>query len=110
MKTKNLKVAYSSRYPKQGFCPVPKIQMEGKWLEELGFSVGSLLMVEYGEGSLHIRALTEEELAARKRQEMKAEYERKSTELKRLVADLSMVAEPEAPYASNFKGKSVKKN
>lgn len=110
MKTKNLKVAYSSRYPKQGFCPVPKIQMEGKWLEELGFSVGSLLIVEYGEGSLHIRPMTEEELTARKCQEMKAEYERKSTELKRLVADLAMVAEPEAHYASAFKEKPTKRS
>ena len=37
MKTKNIKVQYSSRY-QSGFAP--KIQMEGRWLEKHGFPIG----------------------------------------------------------------------
>lgn len=33
---------------------LPKIKMEGKWLEELGFHIGDKLRVEYGEGAIHI--------------------------------------------------------
>ena len=54
MKQKNIKVAYTSRIVSGSYTQVPKIQMEGKWLEELGFSIGSTMVVEYGEGSLHI--------------------------------------------------------
>ena len=61
MKTKNIKVQYSSRY-QSGFAP--KIQMEGRWLEKLGFPIGTHLVVEYEEGSIRIRPFTEEETAA----------------------------------------------
>ena len=61
MKTKNLKVAYTSRYTQKNPCTVPQIKMEGKWLEELGFSAGSTIVVEYEEGSIRIRPMTEEE-------------------------------------------------
>lgn len=101
MKTKNLKVAYSSRYTQKGYSSVPKIQMEGKWLEDLGISIGSLLMVEYGDGSIHIRPLTEEESAARKQQELQTVLKHKAAELKQLERDLAMVAEPKSPYASS---------
>ena len=67
MKQKNIKVAYTSRIVSGSYTQVPKIQMEGKWLEELGFSIGSTMVVEYGEGSLHIRPMTAEELADRRR-------------------------------------------
>ena len=40
MKQKNIKVAYTSRSTGNSYTQVPKIQMEGKWLEELGFSIG----------------------------------------------------------------------
>ena len=63
MKQKNIKVAYTSRIVSGSYTQVPKIQMEGKWLVELGFSIGSTMVVEYGEGSLHIRPMTAEELA-----------------------------------------------
>ena len=58
MKQKNIKVAYTSRIVSGSYTQVPKIQMEGKWLEELGFSIGSTMVVEYGEGSLHIHRHT----------------------------------------------------
>ncbi|MCC8102451.1 MAG: type I toxin-antitoxin system SymE family toxin [Clostridiales bacterium] len=56
MKTKNIKVQYSNKYQANGGL-LPKIQMEGKWLEALGFSVGTHLVVEYEEGSIRIRTL-----------------------------------------------------
>lgn len=60
-KTKNIKVQYSSRmssgnsyYGGSRYTNYPKIQMEGKWLQELGFNVGDQLKVEYEEGSIRI--------------------------------------------------------
>ncbi|MBQ9303887.1 SymE family type I addiction module toxin [Butyrivibrio sp.] len=38
--TKTIKVQYSTRYTDRRHIEVPKIQMEGKWLEAIGFSVG----------------------------------------------------------------------
>ena len=82
MKTKNIKVLYSSRYSQSrgilhtgsGPCStVPKIQMEGRWLEALGFTIGAPLLVEYEEGSIRIRTLTAEELEAKEQQEAQAE-------------------------------------
>ena len=35
MKTKNIKVVYTSRYSKGNYSPIPKVQMERHWLEEL---------------------------------------------------------------------------
>lgn len=106
MKTKNIKVVYTSRYSKGDFSPVPKVQMEGHWLEELGFSIGTPLIVEYGEGAIHIRPLTADELEAKKRRELQAELDRKVIELNKLklivesdVARLSRVAEPETDYS-----------
>lgn len=60
MKTKQIKVQYSSRinygnfYRPTSYTNYPKIQMEGKWLEALGFHVGDRLQVEYEEGSIRI--------------------------------------------------------
>lgn len=57
---KNIKVQYSSRCTSSGYMygsrytSYPKIQMEGKWLEALGFHVGDILNVEYEEGSIRI--------------------------------------------------------
>lgn len=53
-KSKLIKVAYSSCERKRNTALLPKIKMEGKWLEELGFHIGDRLVVEYGEGSIHI--------------------------------------------------------
>lgn len=63
LRTKSIKVAYSSRisrsrnpYSRKSMyeLSVPKIQMEGKWLEKLGFHIGDKLNVEYGNGAIHI--------------------------------------------------------
>ena len=69
MNKKHIKVAYTSRLSGGSYTQVPKIQMEGRWLEELGFSSGSTIVVEYGEGSLCIRPMTETELAEKQRRE-----------------------------------------
>ena len=60
-KTKNIKVQYSSRcnqsrsyWGGSSYTSYPKIQMEGKWLQELGFNVGDKLKVEYEEGCIRI--------------------------------------------------------
>lgn len=63
MKTKKLKVAYSTRWT-GSYCrntvTTPKIQMEGKWLEALGFHIGDMLQVDYEEGAIHIRIAPQE--------------------------------------------------
>lgn len=87
MKTKKIKVIYSNRCSSYSYCRNstytcnPKISMEGKWLEALGFHIGDQLEVEYEEGSIHIR-LAE--------------------------PDTAMVCEPEADYNSPSKRKSRK--
>ena len=61
MQTKKMKVQYSTRarqsknhYFGSGYIETPKIQMEGKWLEALGFRIGDTIQVAYEEGSIHI--------------------------------------------------------
>lgn len=107
MKTKNIKVQYSSKCS-NGFTP--KIQMEGRWLERLGFSIGTYMVVEYEEGSIRIRPFTVKENAVRKEQELRAELSKKQREYesagKRLTEEygmLSMVAEPRNNYDTDSK-------
>ena len=83
MKQKNIKVAYTSRSCGNSYTQVPKIQMEGKWLEELGFSIGSTIVVEYDDGSIRIRQMTEEELADRRKAELEKELAAKSAAIRR---------------------------
>ncbi|NBH97050.1 type I addiction module toxin, SymE family [Anaerotruncus sp. 1XD22-93] len=117
MKTKNIKVVYTYRHHQSGgvlhsgtgpCTAVPKIQMEGHWLEALGFSIGAPLIVEYEEGSIRIRTLTAEELAAKEQQEAQAELEKRIAQLEQMkhgieaeAASLSMVAEPSTKYAAS---------
>ena len=117
MKTKNIKVVYTYRHHQSGgvlhsgtgpCTAVPKIQMEGHWLEALGFSIGAPLIVEYEEGSIHIRTLTAEELAAKEQREAQAELEKRIAQLEQMkhridaeAASLSMVAEPSTKYAAS---------
>lgn len=84
MKTKNIKVVYTSRYSKNSNTTVPKIQMEGQWLEQLGFTIGTPLIVEYEKNSIHIHTLTEEELVEKEQQEVQAELEKKIAQLKKM--------------------------
>ena len=106
MKQKNIKVAYTSRNTGGSYTQVPKIQMEGRWLEELGFSIGSTIVVEYDEGSIRIRQMTEEELADRQKTELGKEIAAKSAAIRRLQRDLhegsrrlSRVVEPAPGYS-----------
>lgn len=107
MKTKNIKVQYSSRC-QSGFTP--KIQMEGRWLEKLGFPIGTRLVVEYEEGSICIRPFTEEETAAIEEQELQAELAKKQREyeaarrrLAKQCEPLTMVAEANSSYGTDSK-------
>ena len=103
MKSKNLKVAYTSRYNQKHPCTVPQIKMEGKWLEELGFFAGSTIKVEYEEGSIRIRPLSEEEQLAQKQQNISLALKGKEKELLSLQSDyekLSKVAETSYIYGS----------
>lgn len=53
--TKTIKVQYSTRYNDRRYSEVPKIQMEGKWLEAIGFSVGDQIRVNYCDGKIIIQ-------------------------------------------------------
>ena len=113
MKQKNIKVAYKSRSTGGSYTQVPKIQLEGRWLEELGFAIGSTIVVEYGDGVLHIRPMTAEELADRRRAGLEKELAAKSTAIRRLQKDfhedskrLSHVAESNPEYSSPSKKSS----
>ena len=110
MKQKKIKVVYKSRSIGGSYTQVPKIQMGGPWLEEPGFSIGSTIVVEYGEGSLHISPMTAEELAEQQRAELEKELAAKSAAIRRLQKDLradsrklSHVAEPNPDYSSSSK-------
>lgn len=66
MKSKLIKVLYSTRsrgnrnyFHGGSYIETPKIQMEGKWLEALGFHIGDRLQVDYEEGAIHIRLAPE---------------------------------------------------
>lgn len=72
---KKIKVQYSSRSTQQ--MPnraLPKIQMEGKWLADLGFQVGDHLEVICEQGQILIRSLAiqEELLTAEHKEGYKA--------------------------------------
>ena len=110
MKQKNIKVAYKSRNTGGSYTQVPKIQMEGRWLEDLGFSIGSTIVVEYDEGSIRIRQMTGEELADCRREQLKKELAAKSASIRKLqkslngdLQALSLVAENPHSYRSRTK-------
>jgi len=125
MKSKTMKVLYSSRprtdrnapyYSGLSYIETPKISMEGKWLEALGFHIGDPIRVEYDESGIRIRPLTAEERAAKEREEMKAEIRRKTAEMEKLqqniaseAAALSRVAEAPIPYQVSSDNDSNKK-
>ena len=113
MKQKNIKVAYTSRSTGGSYNQGPKIQMEGRWLEELGFYIGSTIEEEYEESSIRIRQKTEEELADGRREKLEKELAAKSTAIRRLQKDLledsrrlSHVAESNPGYSSPSKKSS----
>lgn len=101
--TKTIKVLYSTNYHKSS-TPIPRIQMEGKWLQELGFAVGDLLTVEYEDGAIHIRLMSIEERAMQQQKAMEAAAQRHRAALAAITEEqdrLAMVAEAGHPYASS---------
>lgn len=100
MKSKTIKVIYSSRQSRNTYSLLPKIQVEGNWLEALGFHIGDPVKVEYEEGSIHIRTLTEEELNAKKQQELQAELKNIKSNIDTISANLLHAAKTPAPRAS----------
>lgn len=107
-KTKNIKVAYSNRSGIRSYTTYPKIQMEGRWLEKLGFTIGTRLMVEYEEGSIRIRPFTAEENAHEEERLLMAEIERSRKEHEKLLKAINSrtealpkVAEPESTYGAS---------
>lgn len=60
MQTKKMKVLYScktrigSYIGGSTYTTTPKISMEGKWLEALGFRIGDAIEVTYEENSIRI--------------------------------------------------------
>lgn len=101
MKSKNIKVAYTSRYNQKTPCTVPQLKMEGKWLEDIGFSIGSTVIVEYEKNTIRIRPLTAEELTLKEQQELQFHLKQKEKELRSMQASyehLSKVAESANAY------------
>lgn len=81
MQTKKMKVQYSSRarqskshYFGSGYIETPKIQMEGKWLEALGFHIGDAIQVVYEEGAIHISLVPHTQSEPAMLCDTKAEY------------------------------------
>ena len=60
MQSKKMKVLYSSKshsgsyIGSSTYITTPKISMEGKWLESLGFHIGDAIEVSYEENSIRI--------------------------------------------------------
>ena len=60
MQKKKMKVLYSSRSRSGSYMcgstytTTPKISMEGKWLESLGFNIGDAIEVYFEENSIRI--------------------------------------------------------
>ncbi len=89
MKSKMLKVGYSTHGQYDG-TQRPKIQIEGKWLEEIGFEVGARVIVEYEKGSILIRTCTEQESAVEDEKIYRAQLQQCMQEADHLQ---SMIAE-----------------
>lgn len=80
MKTKKMKVLYASRTRQSSnlwgrdssYIETPKISMEGKWLDALGFHIGDAIQVSYEDNCIRITPMPQP----------------------------GMVCEPEAPYGN----------
>lgn len=114
MKSKTIKILYSTRTRRDTrsihagatrYIETPKISIEGKWLEALGYHIGGHVRLEYDESGIHIRPLTAAEQEAMECRQAQAELERRTIELRELKSRMqaenpapSMVAEPKPPY------------
>ena len=116
MKTKIIKVSSSSRTRRDfhsiyagamRYIWTPKISIEGKWLEALGYHIGDHIRVEYDEQGIHISPMTAAEQKSLEQQQALENVGRKITALEKIksqieaeTAALSMVAEPKLEYPS----------
>jgi hypothetical protein len=116
MKTKIIKVLSSSRTRRDfhsiyagamRYIWTPKISIEGKWLEALGYHIGDHIRVEYDEQGIHISPMTAAEQKSLEQQQALENVGRKITALEKIksqieaeTAALSMVAEPKLEYPS----------
>ena len=116
MKTKIFKVLSSSRTRRDfhsiyagamRYIWTPKISIEGKWLEALGYHIGDHIRVEYDEQGIHISPMTAAEQKSLEQQQALENVGRKITALEKIksqieaeTAALSMVAEPKLEYPS----------
>lgn len=114
MKTKIFKVLSSSRTRRDfhsiyagamRYIWTPKISIEGKWLEALGYHIGDHIRVEYDEHGIHISPMTAAEQKSLEQQQALENVERKITALEKIrseikaeTAALSMVAERKTEY------------
>lgn len=114
MKTKIIKVSSSSRTRRDfhsiyagamRYIWTPKISIEGKWLEALGYHIGDHIKLEYDEQGIHIRPLTPAEQKSLEQQQATKNLENKIVELEKIktmieaeTAALSMVAERKLEY------------
>lgn len=114
MKSKIIKVLYSSRTRRDfhsiyagamRYIWTPKISIEGKWLESLGYHIGDHIKLEYDEQGIHIRPLTPAEQKSLEQQQATKALENKIVELEKIktmieaeTAALSMVAEQKTEY------------
>lgn len=114
MKTKIIKVLSSSRTRRDfhsiyagamRYIWTPKISIEGKWLEALGYHIGDHIRVEYDEHGIHISPMTAAEQKSLEQQQALENVERKITALEKIrseikaeTAALSMVAERKTEY------------
>lgn len=114
MKTKIFKVLSSSRTRRDfhsiyagamRYIWTPKISIEGKWLEALGYHIGDHIKLEYDEQGIHIRPLTPAEQKSLEQQQATKNLENKIVELEKIktmieaeTAALSMVAERKLEY------------
>ena len=106
MNTKKITVTYVGRRHGNLYSKVPKLQMEGAWLEELGFTIGSSAAVEYGDGVITIRltrTAPQPAPAEHRRAQMRQKYE----DMYRSAPDrIPQVAEPRTLYDLSRKPQS----
>lgn len=116
MKTKIFKVLSSSRTRRDfhsiyagamRYIWTPKISIEGKWLEALGYHIGDHIRVEYDERGIHISPMTAAEQKSLEQQQALENVGRRITALEKIksqieaeTAALSMVAERKTEYPS----------
>ncbi|MEY8354899.1 SymE family type I addiction module toxin [Lachnospiraceae bacterium 54-53] len=66
MQTKKMKVLYSSKsrsgsyLGSSTYITTPKISMEGKWLDSLGFHIGDAIEVSYEENCIRISPIPQQ--------------------------------------------------